>query len=171
MHHGIWKIIFVLGADEYLKRLKGKIRKYLFFYVKIFKRNSLNLQSFNFQNWDRFWTTLISLINEARLLILKKKIHPPRKFPASTFDDFLDFFQPPLHVYLCTSFFQKIPPSTFIPTSTFIDLATFAPPPRLFQPPRLLERWVDRITVVSNWHLWIGQFWTTVEMREIKKWL
>ena len=27
----------------------------------------------------------------------------------------------------CTSFFPKIPPSTFIPTSTFSDLATFAP--------------------------------------------
>ena len=32
----ICKIIFVLGADEYLERLKGKIRKYLFFYIKIF---------------------------------------------------------------------------------------------------------------------------------------
>ena len=41
---------------------------------------------------------------------------------------------------LCTSFFQKITPSTFITTSTFSDLVTFAPPPRLFQPPRLLER-------------------------------
>ena len=30
------EIIFVLGADEYLKRLAGKIRKCLFFYVKIF---------------------------------------------------------------------------------------------------------------------------------------
>ena len=41
---------------------------------------------------------------------------------------------------LCTSIFQKIPPSTFISASTFSDLATFAPPPRLFQPPRLLKR-------------------------------
>ena len=30
---------------------------------------------------------------------------------------------------ICTSFFQKIRPSTFIPTSTFSDLATFVPPP------------------------------------------
>ena len=37
MHHSIWKILFVLGADEYLERLEGKIRKSLFFYVKIFK--------------------------------------------------------------------------------------------------------------------------------------
>ena len=36
MHHSIWKILFVLGADEYLERLEGKIRKCLFFYVKIF---------------------------------------------------------------------------------------------------------------------------------------
>ena len=27
MHHSIWKILFALGADEYLDRLKGKIRK------------------------------------------------------------------------------------------------------------------------------------------------
>ena len=44
-------------------------------------------------------------------------------------------------IALCTSFFQKIRPSTIIPTSMFIDFATFALPPRLFQPPRLLERW------------------------------
>ena len=36
MRHSIWKILFVLGADEYLERLEGKIRKCLFFYVKIF---------------------------------------------------------------------------------------------------------------------------------------
>jgi hypothetical protein len=30
----------VLGADEYLERLEGKIKKCLFFYVKIFKNNS-----------------------------------------------------------------------------------------------------------------------------------
>ena len=36
MHHSIWKILFVLSADEYLERLEGKIRKCLFFYVKIF---------------------------------------------------------------------------------------------------------------------------------------
>ena len=29
-------IIFVLGADEYIERLEGKIRECLFFYVKIF---------------------------------------------------------------------------------------------------------------------------------------
>ena len=33
MHHSTLKIIFVLGADEYLERLEGKIRKFLFFYV------------------------------------------------------------------------------------------------------------------------------------------
>ena len=32
-HHSIWKIIFVLGADEYLGRLEAQIRKCLFFYV------------------------------------------------------------------------------------------------------------------------------------------
>ena len=31
------KILFVLGAGEHLGRLEGKIRKYLFFYVKIFE--------------------------------------------------------------------------------------------------------------------------------------
>ena len=41
MHHSIWKILFVLGSDEYLERLEGKIRKYLFFYVKILENNSV----------------------------------------------------------------------------------------------------------------------------------
>ena len=36
MHHSIWKILSVLGTNEYLERLEGKIRKCLFFYVKIF---------------------------------------------------------------------------------------------------------------------------------------
>ena len=47
---------------------------------------------------DLFRTcTLISLINvESRLLILKKKIHPPRTFPSSNFINFLDLFCPPL---------------------------------------------------------------------------
>ena len=43
MHHSIWKTIFVLGADEYLERLEVKIRKCLFFYVKIFKNNSVSI--------------------------------------------------------------------------------------------------------------------------------
>ena len=30
------KIILVLGADEYIEKLEGKIRECLFFYVKIF---------------------------------------------------------------------------------------------------------------------------------------
>ena len=34
--HRNWKIIFVLGAYEYLERQEDKIRKCLFFYVKIF---------------------------------------------------------------------------------------------------------------------------------------
>ena len=35
--HGFFEtdFIFVLGADEYLERLEGKIRNCLFFYVKI----------------------------------------------------------------------------------------------------------------------------------------
>ena len=33
--HRNWKIVFVLGADEYIERLEGKIRECLFFYVKI----------------------------------------------------------------------------------------------------------------------------------------
>ena len=37
MHHSIWKIIFVLGAYEYLERLEGKIRKCLFFMLKYYK--------------------------------------------------------------------------------------------------------------------------------------
>ncbi len=34
--HRNWKILIVLGADEYIERLEGKIRECLFFYVKIF---------------------------------------------------------------------------------------------------------------------------------------
>ena len=30
------ELLFVLGADEYLERLEGKIRKCIFFYVEIF---------------------------------------------------------------------------------------------------------------------------------------
>ena len=41
MHHSIWKILFVLGAYEYLERQEGKIRKCLFFYVKILWNNSV----------------------------------------------------------------------------------------------------------------------------------
>ena len=33
-------IIFVLGAEKYLERLEGKIRKCFFFYVKTFQHNS-----------------------------------------------------------------------------------------------------------------------------------
>ena len=62
--------------------------------------------------------------------IFFEKFHLPQKIPPSI----------PGLLELCTSFFQKIPPSTIIPTSTFSDLATFAPPSRLFQPPRLLKR-------------------------------
>ena len=41
MHHSIWKILFVLDANEYLEKLAGKIRKCLFFYVKILKNISV----------------------------------------------------------------------------------------------------------------------------------
>ena len=37
MHHSIWTILFVSGADEYLERLEGKIRKWIFFFVKYSK--------------------------------------------------------------------------------------------------------------------------------------
>jgi hypothetical protein len=36
MRHSIWKSLFDLGDYEYLERQEGKIRKILFFYVKIF---------------------------------------------------------------------------------------------------------------------------------------
>ena len=44
-HHSIWNIHFVLGADEHLEKLEDKIRKYLFFYVKIFWNNSVYCRS------------------------------------------------------------------------------------------------------------------------------
>ena len=68
------------------------------------------------------------LCNKREVTLTKfEKFYPPQnKSPPST----------PCLLELCTSFFQKIPSSTFIPTSTFIDFATFAPPPRLLQPPR-----------------------------------
>ena len=40
------KKIFVLGAYEYLKRLECKIRKCLFFYVKIYENNSVELEKY-----------------------------------------------------------------------------------------------------------------------------
>ena len=82
--------------------------------------------------------TLISQINvESRLLILKKKIHPPRTFPPSTFIDFLDFFHPPLHVYcIYVLVFSKN-----------------SHPPHLFQPPRLLIlQLLHSLHVYSNLH-------------------
>ena len=36
MHNSTRKIAVVLGADECLERLEGKIQKCLFFYVRIF---------------------------------------------------------------------------------------------------------------------------------------
>ena len=47
MHQRIWKNLFALGVDEYLERLEGKIRKCLFFYVKIFWNNSLSMEKNN----------------------------------------------------------------------------------------------------------------------------
>ena len=38
MHHSVYKIIFVLGADEYLERLEGKVKKCLIFCVKIWEK-------------------------------------------------------------------------------------------------------------------------------------
>ena len=37
MHHSIWKILFVLGANKYIERLEGKIRKCIFFMLKYSK--------------------------------------------------------------------------------------------------------------------------------------
>ena len=56
MHHSIWKILFVLGADEYLERLEGKIRKCLFFNGKILKNNSVIVAAL--KKWEKFpsWT-------------------------------------------------------------------------------------------------------------------
>ena len=42
-----WKIIFVLGADEYIERLEGKITECLFFYGKIFENNSVPYDLYN----------------------------------------------------------------------------------------------------------------------------
>ena len=88
--------------------------------------------------WPTFLSTLISLINvEARLLILKKKFHPPRTFPPSTIIDCLDFFHPPLHVY-CVY---------------VIVFSKKSHPTRLFQPPRLLIlQLLHSLHVYSNLH-------------------
>ena len=37
MHHSIWKILFLLGADEYLERMEGKIIITYSFILKYFK--------------------------------------------------------------------------------------------------------------------------------------
>ena len=37
MHHSIWKILFLLGADEYLERMEGKIIIAYSFILKYFK--------------------------------------------------------------------------------------------------------------------------------------
>ena len=78
---------------------------------------------------------------DVTLTDFEKFHHTQNKNPPYTLIDFLGLST--LHsrlLDLCTSFFQKVPPSTFIPTCTFSDLATFAPPPRLFQRPSLLKR-------------------------------
>ena len=51
-----------MGAYEYLERQKGKIRKSLFFYVKIFSNNgvmSLELAAFFFEISDQLEVTWI----------------------------------------------------------------------------------------------------------------
>ena len=45
MRHSICKILFVLGANEYLERLEVEIRKCLFFDVKILWNNSVSSSS------------------------------------------------------------------------------------------------------------------------------
>ena len=69
MHHRIWKILFVLGVDEYLERLEGKIRKCLFFYVKIFKNNSVIRYLKSCENLFRF------LFQKAQVLCTLKNSH------------------------------------------------------------------------------------------------
>ena len=100
--------MLVLATIRYSKfcKIMATFKKYLYFFCLIYFKIG----------------TLIFLINvKSRLTILKnstiyKKKSTPhvywflRLFPSST---------PPL-LELCTSIFQKIPPSMFIPTSTFI---------------------------------------------------
>ena len=65
MHDSILKILLVLGADEYLERLEGKIRKWLFFYVKIFWNNSVPelsiISDISEQKNDKFYHCAIAL--------------------------------------------------------------------------------------------------------------
>ena len=98
--------------------------------VSIFEGVLIELWKCDQVGWD--FHTLISLMNVEPTLTDFEKFHSPQnKNPPST----------PRLLDLCTSFFQKIPPSTFVPNSIFSYLATFPPAQRLFQPPRLLERW------------------------------
>ena len=64
--HRNWKIIFVLGADEYIERLEGKIRECLFFYVKIFYNNSVDSPA-QWQIWLSDSTGHLSLVLSAYL--------------------------------------------------------------------------------------------------------
>ena len=65
-HHSIWKILFVLGANEYLERLEGKIRKCYSFMLKHSKITVWNLEvhdtlfacergNWSFSRFERKW--------------------------------------------------------------------------------------------------------------------
>ena len=88
MHHSIWKILFVLGGYEYLERQEGKIRKCLFFYVKIFWNNSvLGLVAIRY-----IWFLLVFLL---KTLLVKRHLHKRGRwehFPTFfSLDPFLTF--------------------------------------------------------------------------------
>ena len=103
--------------------------------------NGLSFSHMNFLKKNGLLATLISLINlKSRLLILKKKIHPPCNFSPSMFIDFLDFFHPPLLIYCSYCIYVLVFSKKSHPPCLFI-LQLLHPLPRSFQPPRLLERW------------------------------
>ena len=75
-----------MGAYEYLERQEGKIRKCLFFYVKILENNSVEGQGINENHilvWHKmFLTSIIYVICSQvyKFLVWYKKIRQPKIF-------------------------------------------------------------------------------------------
>ena len=70
--HRNWKIIFVLGADEYIETLEGKIGECLFFYVKIFY--NISVLYFILPGMVHGYTAVNSMQNKSILFLNGKSL-------------------------------------------------------------------------------------------------
>ena len=84
----IWKITFVLGSYEYLKRLEGKI----FFYAKIFKNNSV-VQP------DKIWKKHLMAQHNFQYHFYVKNANQSPEILPKLFDDVILYIQYTANIY------------------------------------------------------------------------